>query len=248
MKRTTVISSNLQSVGYDVQTKTLEVQFNNGSVYQYYQVPHEVYLGLMTAESHGKYFHAVIRNVYQYKEMGYEQIQPYASNGSENKSNFKDLAVISAFSKSKPYIYSLIEEINRDVFDNSGWIETNVGSDFDDEDEDESTWEMKKKIPSSENIILYIGSNFRRDRAYIGILELNGVDIRIIAQNDYYKNWIIKTDKIIEGLRTAIQWWKTEGRYTERDEESIREQEESEAFWDEMHDLGLSEDDFGGRD
>lgn len=48
MKRQSVSSSNLRSVGYDPETKTLEVEFQNGSVYQYFNVPPQVYKGLMT--------------------------------------------------------------------------------------------------------------------------------------------------------------------------------------------------------
>jgi hypothetical protein len=76
MKRTTVESSNLHSVGYDTKTHILEIQFNNGAVYQYFQVPQEVYVNLMTAESHEEYFDAVIRDRIQYQQVGYEPIQP----------------------------------------------------------------------------------------------------------------------------------------------------------------------------
>jgi len=69
MDRTPVISSNLKSVGYDINTKTLEIEFKNGSVYQYYGVPLDIYEKLMKAPSHGKFFHAHIRNVYRYKRI-----------------------------------------------------------------------------------------------------------------------------------------------------------------------------------
>ena len=59
MKRQPVSSSNLRSVGYDPETKTLEVEFQNGSVYQYFNVPNNVYRELMAAPSHGRYFHKV---------------------------------------------------------------------------------------------------------------------------------------------------------------------------------------------
>ena len=42
MYRQPVSSSNLASVGYDASSMTLEVGFNNGSVYQYYNVPANV--------------------------------------------------------------------------------------------------------------------------------------------------------------------------------------------------------------
>jgi len=66
MNRQPVSSSNLGSVGYDSSTNTLEIEFKNGGVYQYYGVPPTVYQGLMNATSHGKYFHAHIKGVYRY--------------------------------------------------------------------------------------------------------------------------------------------------------------------------------------
>ena len=46
MDRTPVSSSNLASVGYDPSTKTLEIEFNDGAVYQYDDVPESEYTGL----------------------------------------------------------------------------------------------------------------------------------------------------------------------------------------------------------
>ena len=39
MDRYSVASSNISAVGYDEQSETLEVEFLNGSIYQYYNVP-----------------------------------------------------------------------------------------------------------------------------------------------------------------------------------------------------------------
>jgi len=39
MLRMSVSSSNISSVGYDPKTQTLEVEFHNGGVYQYFNVP-----------------------------------------------------------------------------------------------------------------------------------------------------------------------------------------------------------------
>jgi len=64
MNRLPVSSSNLRSVGYDSSTNTLEIEFNSGGIYQYRGVPPAVYERLMSASSHGKYFHAHIKNVY----------------------------------------------------------------------------------------------------------------------------------------------------------------------------------------
>lgn len=61
MERTEVESTNIKSVGYDVDTKTLEVEFLTGAVYQYRDVPPEKYQELLEAESVGKYFYAQVR-------------------------------------------------------------------------------------------------------------------------------------------------------------------------------------------
>lgn len=62
--RQPVSSSNLKAVGYDPSTHVLEVEFHNGSVYQYAGVPDSIHAGLMTATSLGSYVHAHIRDRY----------------------------------------------------------------------------------------------------------------------------------------------------------------------------------------
>jgi hypothetical protein len=59
-------SSSLASVGYDKMSRTLEVEFVNGSVYQYFEVPAGVVGELLSAESAGRYFNAHIRPRYRY--------------------------------------------------------------------------------------------------------------------------------------------------------------------------------------
>ncbi len=69
MKRQKVESSNLASVGYDAENEILEVEFKHGGVYQYFDVPINVYGELMNAGSHGVYFSANIRNDYEYQKI-----------------------------------------------------------------------------------------------------------------------------------------------------------------------------------
>jgi hypothetical protein len=58
MERTPVKSSNVESVGYDEETKTLEVQFKGShKVYQYSGVESQTHADLMGAESIGKFVH-----------------------------------------------------------------------------------------------------------------------------------------------------------------------------------------------
>jgi hypothetical protein len=57
-----VRSSNISSIGYDPQKKTLEVRFRDGAVYQYFDVPAYLHSELMNASSHGKFLHRYIIN------------------------------------------------------------------------------------------------------------------------------------------------------------------------------------------
>ena len=70
MLRQSVASTNLQSVGYDEGTQTLEVQFVNGRVYQYCGVPEDMHTQLMQAPSKGQFFNAYIRNSYPFSRVG----------------------------------------------------------------------------------------------------------------------------------------------------------------------------------
>lgn len=70
MKRVNVSSSNLATVGYDESSFTLEITFHNGGVYEYYNVPKTTYSGLVSAASHGSFFHRHIKDVYGYRKIG----------------------------------------------------------------------------------------------------------------------------------------------------------------------------------
>jgi len=47
----------------------LELEFQNGGVYQYFEVPEVAYAELMSASSKGRYFNQNIRNVYRCKRV-----------------------------------------------------------------------------------------------------------------------------------------------------------------------------------
>lgn len=70
MKRHSVSSSNILSVGYDSDTRTLEIEFKGGGIYQYYGVPQNVYSSFLNAPSLGKYFHDFIKEVYSTVQVG----------------------------------------------------------------------------------------------------------------------------------------------------------------------------------
>ncbi len=60
MNRQSVSSSNIRSIGYN--NRVLEVEFNQGSIYQYRDVPETLYHDLMNASSHGSFFAKYIKN------------------------------------------------------------------------------------------------------------------------------------------------------------------------------------------
>lgn len=64
----TINSTNLKGASYDTETKTLTTTFNNGSIYDYYEVPWDVFTKLRTAESQGKYFTSNIKEKYKFKK------------------------------------------------------------------------------------------------------------------------------------------------------------------------------------
>ena len=69
MLRLPVTSSNIKSVGYDPKIFTLEVQFTDGRVYQYFNVPQLIYQNLLQAPSKGKFFASSIKKVYGFRRV-----------------------------------------------------------------------------------------------------------------------------------------------------------------------------------
>ena len=67
MKRQTVSSSNVKSIGFE--NSILEVEFLNGRIYQYYGVPESIYLLLMNAASKGSFLASNVFNKFDYKEI-----------------------------------------------------------------------------------------------------------------------------------------------------------------------------------
>ncbi len=69
MNREYVYSSNLASVGYEAISQILEVEFRNGAVYRYFNVPVYEWRSLMQASSHGRYFTTQIKGHYRYTKL-----------------------------------------------------------------------------------------------------------------------------------------------------------------------------------
>ena len=69
MERQDVSSTSIRSVGYDREDEILEIEFDSGQVYDYYQVPGEVYQAFLDADSLGRYFQENIRDIYDYLKL-----------------------------------------------------------------------------------------------------------------------------------------------------------------------------------
>jgi len=61
--RIPVTSSNLKSVGFD--SNVLEIEFQNGGIYQYLRVPEDIYQDLLSAPSKGRFFNMSIKGRYK---------------------------------------------------------------------------------------------------------------------------------------------------------------------------------------
>lgn len=63
-------STNISRVRWDETAMTLDVEFQGGRVYQYYDVPKAVFDGLVHAgDSHGKFFADSIKGHYRYSRL-----------------------------------------------------------------------------------------------------------------------------------------------------------------------------------
>ena len=64
-----VESSNVEAIGYDLETHELHVRFlNSGATYVYYAVEEWIFHDFMQANSKGKYLNTNIKNSYQYEK------------------------------------------------------------------------------------------------------------------------------------------------------------------------------------
>ncbi|WP_129668775.1 KTSC domain-containing protein [Phytoactinopolyspora endophytica] len=66
MRRKAVSSSVVASVGYDADSRTLEVEFHSGEVYRYLDVPEFDVARLLRAESLGRFLNEWIKPRYEF--------------------------------------------------------------------------------------------------------------------------------------------------------------------------------------
>ena len=75
MNRKNVSSSNIKSVGYDKNTKVLEVEFHNSGLYHYKDVPENTADELVNATSVGKFFNMRVKNAFKCKKGSFKKIE-----------------------------------------------------------------------------------------------------------------------------------------------------------------------------
>ena len=67
MSWVSVDSSNIDKIKHE--NNNLYVLFSNGSIYEYIDVPHNIYQNMLTSQSKGKYLHQYIKGIYQYSKL-----------------------------------------------------------------------------------------------------------------------------------------------------------------------------------
>ena len=70
MNREPVKSSMIASIGFDSSTSTLEIKFNSGAVWQYFNVSKSVFSEMKLAQSCGKFFLNSIKYEYDESQVG----------------------------------------------------------------------------------------------------------------------------------------------------------------------------------
>jgi hypothetical protein len=69
MQRQLVDSSGILSVGYDDWSKTLEIEYPGGAIYDYARVPEVLYRDLLEAESKRRFVNLFIKPYFQHEEI-----------------------------------------------------------------------------------------------------------------------------------------------------------------------------------
>ena len=65
IRRAPVESTALAAVGYSKKLRALEIEFRNGSIYRYLEIPLDVYEALLNAPSKARFYDENIRHKYR---------------------------------------------------------------------------------------------------------------------------------------------------------------------------------------
>ncbi|MDV5356754.1 KTSC domain-containing protein [Enterobacter asburiae] len=69
MRHHPVTSSRIASVGYDPQSRTLEIRFHDKRTYQYQDVPERIFTVFLTVVSKGRFYDGVVKGKYKEKRI-----------------------------------------------------------------------------------------------------------------------------------------------------------------------------------
>lgn len=78
MERVPVESKTLLSAGYDAAARKLELEFRNGDIYEYDDVPPSVHEWLLRARNKGQYVNRMITPNYTYRRLPEPGAEPPA--------------------------------------------------------------------------------------------------------------------------------------------------------------------------
>ncbi len=69
MDMVNVDSSNIEAIGFDEDSCTLQVEFVGGALYQYFDVPEHVFENFKSADSAGRFLSQNIKGSYRYSKV-----------------------------------------------------------------------------------------------------------------------------------------------------------------------------------
>ncbi len=69
MDRIPMSSSNIKSAGYDEGNSILEIEFKDGNLYQYFNVPLNIWENFKLASSKGKFFAFHVKEKFRYRKI-----------------------------------------------------------------------------------------------------------------------------------------------------------------------------------
>jgi hypothetical protein len=69
MKTYITASTNIKSIDYNEEEKTLVVEFAKGGKYKYFDVPEEIPADMILAKSAGKFFQENIKNAFKFERV-----------------------------------------------------------------------------------------------------------------------------------------------------------------------------------
>lgn len=64
-----VLSRDIEWIGYEPALQMLQVEFIEGSIYQYENVPEALYKRFLTAQSYGRFLEENIKGKYSYRKV-----------------------------------------------------------------------------------------------------------------------------------------------------------------------------------